>query len=125
LTGAEFRRLELAFIACTRYVYGLRRFDHISEFSREILGCTLFEYLELRLASFIHKILIVGAPDYLSSRLVLGRSTRHRFLVMQNPVPVTTLRGDSIVVFVYGMCCLLPPSPLLVLVFLSGKQSGF
>jgi hypothetical protein len=75
------------------YVYGLWRFDHISEFSREILGCTLedkrrggeknrefvlnslfvttlFEYLELRLAGFIHKIVIVGAPDYLSSRLV-------------------------------------------------------
>jgi hypothetical protein len=47
----------------------------ISEFSREILGCTLFEYLELLLASFIHKIVIVGAPDYLSSRLVLSRST--------------------------------------------------
>jgi hypothetical protein len=31
----------------------------------------------------------------------------------------------SIVVFVYGMCCLLPPSLLLVLVLLSGKQSGF
>jgi hypothetical protein len=41
---------------------------------------------------------IVGAPDspeYLSSRLVLGRSTRHRFLVIPNPVPVTSLRGDS------------------------------
>jgi hypothetical protein len=38
LTGAEFRRLELAFNACTRYVYGHRRFDHISEFSRETLG---------------------------------------------------------------------------------------
>jgi hypothetical protein len=47
LTGAEFRRLELPFNACTRYVYGLRRFDHISDFSREILGCILFEYLEL------------------------------------------------------------------------------
>jgi hypothetical protein len=67
----------------------------ISEFSREILGCTLFEYLALRLAGFIHKIVIVGAPDYLSSRLVLGRSPRHRFLVISNPVPVTSLRGDS------------------------------
>jgi hypothetical protein len=55
----------------------------------------LFEYLELRLASFIHKIVTVGAPDYLRSRLVLGRSTRHRFLVMPSPVPVTSLRGDS------------------------------
>jgi hypothetical protein len=78
-----------------RYVYGLRRYDQISEFSREILGCTLFKYLELQLAGFIHKIVIVGAPDYLSSRLVLGSSTRHRFLVIPNPVPVTSLLGDS------------------------------
>jgi hypothetical protein len=33
LTEAEFRRLELAFEACTRYVDSLRRFDHISEFT--------------------------------------------------------------------------------------------
>jgi hypothetical protein len=70
LTGTEFRRLELAFNACTRYVYGLRRFDHIFEFSGEILGCTMLEYLKLRLAGFIRKIDIVGAPVYLSSRLV-------------------------------------------------------
>jgi hypothetical protein len=116
LTGAEFTRLDLAFNACTRYVYGLRHFDHISECSREILGCTLFEYLELQLAGFFHKIVIFGAPDYLSSRLVSGRSPRHRFLVIPNSVPVT-------VVFVYEMCCLLPLGPLLVLVLLSWKQS--
>jgi hypothetical protein len=55
----------------------------------------LFEYLELRLAGFIHKIVIVGAPNYQSSRLVLGRSPRHRFLVILNPVPFTILIGDS------------------------------
>jgi hypothetical protein len=95
LTRAEFRRLGLAFYNFTRYVYGLWRFDHISEFAREILGDTLFEYLELQLARFIHKIVIFGAPDYLSSRRVLGRSPRHRFLIIPNPVPVTSLRGDS------------------------------
>jgi hypothetical protein len=119
LTGAEFRRLELAFNACTWYVYGLRRFDHISEFSRGILGCTLFEYLELRLAGFIHKIVIVGAPDYLNSRLVFGRSPRHRFLVIPNPVPFTSLRGDSTLYRGIRLWNVLP-SPLL-----GGKRSGF
>jgi hypothetical protein len=37
---------------------------------------------------------IVGAPNYLSSHLVLGRSPRHRFLVIPNPVSVTSLLGD-------------------------------
>jgi hypothetical protein len=38
---------------------------------------------------------IIGDPDYLSSCLELGRSLRHRFLIIPNPVPVTSLRGDS------------------------------
>jgi hypothetical protein len=50
--------LELAFNACTRYVYGLWRFDYNSEFSRGVLGGTLSAF--------------VGAPDYLSSLLLLG-----------------------------------------------------
>jgi hypothetical protein len=59
------------------------------------LGCTFFEYLELWFSGFIHKIVTVGARDYLNSRLVLGSSPRHRFLVIPNPVPVTSLRSDS------------------------------
>jgi hypothetical protein len=37
LTGAEFRRLELLFNACTGGMSMVRCFDHISEFSRGIL----------------------------------------------------------------------------------------
>jgi hypothetical protein len=58
----------------------------------------MFEYLELLMAGFIHEIVIVGAPNYQSSRRVLGRSPRHRFLgflVIPNPVPFTILIGDS------------------------------
>jgi hypothetical protein len=36
LTGAELRRLKFAFNACTRYMYDLRRFHHISEFSKGV-----------------------------------------------------------------------------------------
>jgi hypothetical protein len=61
-------------------------------FSRVILGYTLFEYLELRLACFIHKIGLVGAPSYLSSLLVLGRSSS-----------VYAVIQISIGVYVFGM----------------------
>jgi hypothetical protein len=47
LTGAGLKIFELAFNDCTRHVYGLGRFDHISEFSREILGCIFFDWLVL------------------------------------------------------------------------------
>jgi hypothetical protein len=72
-----------------RYVFG--RFDRISEFSEVFL----FVYLELRLTCFIHKIGLVEAPSYLSSLLLLGRSSRHRFITVPHPAPSTSLRGDS------------------------------
>jgi hypothetical protein len=97
LTWSECRRLELAFNACTRYVFGLGRVDHIIEFSKGILGYTLFEYLELRLACFIHRIGLVGAASYLSSLLVLGRTSRHSFITMPRSAPSTSLRSDSTV----------------------------
>jgi hypothetical protein len=97
LTGLEFRRLELTFNACTMYVFRLRCFDHISEFSGGIVGYTLLEYLELRLACFIHKIGLVGASSYFSSLLVLGRSKRQRFITMPCSDPSFILRGDSTV----------------------------
>jgi hypothetical protein len=93
LTGLEVRRLDLDFNACMRYVFGLRRFDHISEFSRGILGYTMFKFLEL--AFFIHNIGLVGAPSYFSSLLVLGRSSRQRCFTLPRPAPSTSLRGDS------------------------------
>jgi hypothetical protein len=47
-------------------VFELRRFDHISEFSRSIICYILFEYLELRLACFINKIGLVAIRRCLS-----------------------------------------------------------
>jgi hypothetical protein len=75
-------------------VFGLRCFDDISEFSRGIVDYILFEYLELRLACFIHQIGMVEVPSYLSS---LGRFSRHRFITVPRPAPFTSLRGDSTV----------------------------
>jgi hypothetical protein len=76
----------------------------ISEFSRGILGYTLFEYLELRLACFIHKIGLVGVLSYLSFLFVLGRSTRHRYITMSRPAPSTSLRCDSTVYWGIRLC---------------------
>jgi hypothetical protein len=64
-----------------RDMCGLRRFHHISGFSRGILGYTLFEFLELRL-TFVSFIILVWL---VRSLLVLGRSSRR------------SLRGDSTV----------------------------
>jgi retron-type reverse transcriptase len=110
LTNVAFRRLELAFNACIRYIFNLRRFDHISELEGEILGCGLFTYLEIRLAVFIHRISLYSAPPYLSAYLRFGPSPRHRLFVMPTPVPRTSLRGDSTVYRGLRLWNFLPPA---------------
>jgi hypothetical protein len=85
----------LAFNACIRYVYNLRRFDHISEYVRGILGCDLFTYLEIRLAVFIHRVHLSSVPAYLGSHLRLGSSLRHRLFVAPGPTPITSMRNNS------------------------------
>jgi hypothetical protein len=66
----EFRRFELAFNACMKYVFGLRRFDHISGFPN-VEGYAFFEYLELRFACFIHKIGLVGKISCFNTRITV------------------------------------------------------
>jgi hypothetical protein len=60
LSELEFSRFELAFNACTRNVFVLLFFDHVSGFSKGILSYTLFVDLELSLACFIREICLVG-----------------------------------------------------------------
>jgi hypothetical protein len=95
LNGIAYRRLELAFNACVRYVYGLRRFDHISFYERDILGWDLFTYFELRLATFVHSVSLSARPAYLSSYLRTGSTLRQRFFLAPRPIPSTALRNDS------------------------------
>jgi hypothetical protein len=95
LTRTAFRRLELAFNACIRYIFDLRYNDHVSEYEGEILGCNLFTHIEINLAVFIHRIHLSSMPPYLSSYLRFGPSSRHRTFVVPRPVPRTSLRNDS------------------------------
>ncbi len=59
------RKLSLSFNACVRFVYNLRKFDHISCVSDKLLNCNLFDYLECRACFFILNILRNSSPEYL------------------------------------------------------------
>lgn len=70
------RKLQVALNDAVRYVYGLRRHDHISVYSRMLLGCTLQQFINARNCIFLHKIINNQCPSYLFSRLKFTRSTR-------------------------------------------------
>jgi hypothetical protein len=71
------RKLTVAFIACVRYVYRRRLFNHISDVSDSILGCSLLTYMEFWLACLMFSLVIGGTS--LSIRLfgVFGDLREH------------------------------------------------
>ena len=58
-------RLQQAFNSCLRYVLDLRKYDHISEHSTRLLGCSLETYFKFRAATFLFKIINFPVPSYL------------------------------------------------------------
>lgn len=72
------RILQVAFNACLKYIFNLRRYDHVSEHSSKLFGCTLSEYLDLRLLVFMFNLLKYQKPKYLFDKLTLSSSQRTR-----------------------------------------------
>jgi len=74
-------KLNVLFNNSTRYVYGLKRFDSVSEKAKTIYGITFFKYLDFRVLSFLHKIIYTKTPPYLFSRLRFTLSERNCHIV--------------------------------------------
>jgi hypothetical protein len=74
LDSYSLRKLTVAFNACVRYVYCRRLFDHISDVSDSILGCSMLTYMEFRLTCFMFSLVIGGRPCYLYDSWVFSRS---------------------------------------------------
>ena len=66
----------------TRYVYGLKQFDHVSVYCNRILGCNILKYLENRNCIFLHKIIKTRTPAYLFDKLQFCHSVRNMNLLV-------------------------------------------
>jgi hypothetical protein len=58
----------MVFNSCTRYVFNLHRYDHLSTRRNELLGVPFFDYYEFRALSFFFKLI-------LTQRLVISLLT--------------------------------------------------
>jgi hypothetical protein len=47
------RRMQVTFNSCTRYVFGIRRFDHLSVHRDVLFGMPLFVYFDFRVLYFL------------------------------------------------------------------------
>lgn len=82
LDSGSMHKLNVAFNNVTRYVYGLKRYDHISNWKKDILGCDIEGYLKARNCIFMFKILKNKIPNYLFEKLNLSRSPRSINLII-------------------------------------------
>lgn len=72
----DMKKLNTTFNNITRYIFGLGKFDHVSEYSSRIFGISLDNYLKIKNLVFLHKIIMTKAPNYLYERLEFTRSSR-------------------------------------------------
>lgn len=82
LDSATNRKLNVAYNNIARYVYNLRRYDHVSSFAVRISGCSLDNLLNFRSLSYLHEIIQTKQPDYLHGKLNFPHSTRSFALIL-------------------------------------------
>lgn len=79
--SASFRKLISTFNAILRYVYNLRKYDHISVYSKKLYGVSLNDLLKIRVLSLLHKTIYTKTPSYLHDKLVFARSSRKKDII--------------------------------------------
>lgn len=90
------RKVFKVYNSCIRYIFNLKKYDHISQYSRSIFGCTLECYLEHRIAVFIFRVIKTRSPSYIFRRLSFSASTRT--LNLNLPSFSTTVMDKSFIV---------------------------
>jgi len=82
LDSASAHKMQMAFNFVVRYVFGLKKFEHISDHTRSFLNCSLFDYIDKLNLLFLNKILTQKSPPYLYDKIQFLKSSRsHQILV--------------------------------------------
>ena len=74
-TGVVLSRLRVCFNDVVRYVYSIKRREHISGFTKSFLGISFSSFLELRVICTLHKIIFKSLPAYIFQKIVFLRRT--------------------------------------------------
>jgi len=72
----DLRILTVAFNSVVCYVFNLRRFDHVSKLTNNILDLNLTSWIDLRTLIFFYKIVTSGEPKYILNKLTPATSVR-------------------------------------------------
>ena len=76
LDSASAHKMQMAFNFVVRYVYDLKKFDHISHYAKSFLHCSLFDYIDKLNLIFLNKIITQRSPSYLYEKIQFLKSSR-------------------------------------------------
>ena len=76
------RKLNVLFNNIVRYIFGLKRRDRISSFSKTLYGVSFENFLNIRFLMFLHKIIYTSKPNYMFNMLQFARSRRGKKLII-------------------------------------------
>lgn len=86
------RKLRVAFNSTIRYIYGLRRYDHVSHLSKILLDMSFDCYIKFRTLILLFDILKTHQPPYLYSKLQFPASNRSTCLILPRFTCLTSER---------------------------------
>ena len=69
-------RLNKSYNACIRFIFNLKKYDHISTYRSLLFGMPLEQYFEQRLLKFIYNCLLGDCPDYFRNYFNISLSRR-------------------------------------------------
>lgn len=76
LNVCEQRKIQKVQNSCVRFIFGLRKYDHISLQFRELSWLDMLHRRKLHFGVFVKKIMLTSSPPYLS-RLLVARNNIH------------------------------------------------
>lgn len=77
-------RLRVALNACVRYVYNLSRYESVTSYQTNLLGCPFSQFIKYRSCVNIFRIIHSKKPDYLFTKLVPFRNQRTNSYIIPN-----------------------------------------
>lgn len=67
-SASNMNKLRICFNNVVRFVYGVRRFEHISSYVKDFIGCSFDNFVAIRMLFLLYKVIYYGVPHYLLCR---------------------------------------------------------
>lgn len=81
---ASIDRLRVALNACVRYVYNLSRYDSVTTYQSNLLGCPFSQFIKFRSSVTLFRIIHSQKPNYLFTKLIPFRNQRTKNFIIPN-----------------------------------------